>query len=136
MRVLWTLVAGLFLTAVGFLSTTAFDIKLQIPAQHTPSRADFPIVGARAVIPSVIFAFMGLAAFVFLRYALRVSTGVMRRVPRVGSTLDEWKRRSSSSWQQLWQPVKPANIAEGYFIGAIVVSVVVLGVFWRLIAGR
>ena len=131
---MYALVAGLFLTAVGFLSTTAFDIKLQIPAEHTPSRADFPIVGARAVIPSVIFAFMGLAAFVFLRYVLRVSTGAMRRVPRVGSTLDKWRRRSSASWQQLWQPVKPANIAEGYFIGAIVVSVVVLGMFWRLIA--
>ena len=131
---MYALVAGLFLTAVGFLSTTTFDIKLQIPAEYTPSRADFPIVGARAVIPSAIFAFIGLAAFVFLRYALRVSTGAMRRLPRVGSTLDKWRRRSSASWQQLWQPVKPANIAEGYFIGAIVVSVVVLGMFWRLIA--
>ena len=131
---MYALVAGLFLTAVGFLSTTTFDLKLQIPAEHPPSRADFPIVGARAVIPSVIFAFVGLTAFVFLRYVLRVSTGAMRRVPRVGSTLDKWRRRSSASWQQLWQPVKPANIAEGYFIGAIVVSVVVLGMFWRLIA--
>jgi serine/threonine protein kinase len=134
LTVMYALVAGLCLTAVGFLSTTNFDLKLQIPAEYTPSRADYPIVGARAVIPSVIFAFVGLAAFVFLRYALRVSTGAMRRVPKVDSTLDRWKRRSSASWQQLWQPVKPANIAEGYFIGAIVVSVVVLGLFWRLIS--
>jgi hypothetical protein len=131
---MYALVAGLFLTAVGFVSTTAFDIKLQIPAEYTPSRVDFPIVGARAVIPQIIFAFIGLAAFVFLRYTLRVATGAMRRLPRVGSTLDNWRRRSSASWQQLWQPVKPENIAEGYFIGAIVVSVVVLGLYWRLIA--
>jgi hypothetical protein len=95
---------------------------------------DFPLVGARAIIPPVIIGFIGLAAFVLLRYMVRLSTGAMRRVPMVDSTLDRWKRRSSASWQQIWQPVKPANIAEGYFIGAIVVSVVVLGAFSRLLA--
>jgi len=131
---MYAVVTGLLLTAVGFVSTTTFDIKLQIPVEYRPSRTDFPIVGAHAVIPPVIFAFIGLAAFVFLRYTLRVSTGAMRRVPSVDSTLDRWKRRSSASWQQIWQPVKPANIAEGYFIGAMVVSVVVLGAFWRLLS--
>jgi eukaryotic-like serine/threonine-protein kinase len=49
-------------TMVGFLTTRIYDLKLGIPADFTPSRMDFPVVGLQALVPELFYAFVALLA--------------------------------------------------------------------------
>jgi hypothetical protein len=125
---------GALLTAIGFLSTRVYDLKLRIPIEHTPSRTDFAIVGAKALVPAVIFCFVGVVVYVSLRFMWRGTWFGLRRIPAVGQTLKSIQHRSTNAWQQLWQPVKAATVGDAYFIGGIVGVVVLLGFFRNLLS--
>ena len=127
-------VGGVTLTAVGFLTTKVFDLKLRIPSQFTPSRTDFPTVGLEALLPSVIYAFVALVVYVTVKYLVRLLAIGLRRVPSVWQPLDALYRRTKNTWLGLWKSTESATIAEAFFIGAIVVGIAVLAVFWRILA--
>lgn len=121
------------LTGIGFLSTIAYDVTLNIPAEYTPSRTDFPIVGARALVPAVFYGFAVLVAYVSLRYVWRAVVFGLVRVPRVGPTLESMGRRSSAMWFALWKPLSPTTVADVYFVSAVLSGVLLITVFWGLL---
>jgi len=125
---------GALLTVIGILSTRVYDLKLGIPAEYTPSRTDFPIVGAQALVPALVFGFAGAVAYVGLRFAWSGTALGLHRVPVVGPTFESLQRRSTDVWSRLWRPAKVATVADAYFIGGIVVAVVVISPFRRLLA--
>ncbi|MGH6914549.1 MAG: hypothetical protein ACREH3_12690, partial [Geminicoccales bacterium] len=60
-----------FLTLIGMVTQWLFDSELQVPAQYVPTRADFPIMGARAVFPSTVYAIGAVIGFLVIRYLIR-----------------------------------------------------------------
>ncbi len=136
-RVAGTMIAltaglGALLTAIGFLSTRVYDLKLRIPVEHTPSRTDFAIVGAKALVPAVVFCFVGVVVYVGLRFTWRGTWLGLRRIPAVGHTLKSIQHRSTNAWQKLRRPVEAATVGDAYFIGGVIGVVVVLGFFRQL----
>ncbi|GMR13966.1 MAG: hypothetical protein BMS9Abin29_2193 [Gemmatimonadota bacterium] len=125
---------GALLTTVGFLSTRAYDLKLQIPLEYTPSRTDFPVIGAKALVPALIFFFVGAVAYVGLRLVWHGAALGLYRVPGVGRTFESLQQKSTMAWRRLWRPAKVATVADAYFIVGIVAAVVVLIPFRRLLA--
>lgn len=129
------LVAGVaLLTAIGFLSTRVYDIKLQIPAQFTPSRTDFPIVGIQALVLPMVFSFVVIAGYVMVKFLTRFSMYGLGRLPAIGETLETLPRKTYSRWRGFWGTVEPVTIAEVFLITATVVAAIVLGVFRELLA--
>jgi tRNA A-37 threonylcarbamoyl transferase component Bud32 len=127
-------VGGVLLTAIGLLATMTYDDKLQIPSQYTPSRLDFPLIGIRALIPALGQAFFVLVGFVLLRYVIRLLLLVLRRVRAVWARLDALGRRAGEGWQRMWQRIRPASLAESFFIASVVLSAIVLSRFWPLLS--
>lgn len=126
---------GALLITVGFLSTRAYDLKLQIPLEYTPSRTDFPVIGAKALFPTLIFCFAGAVAYVGLRFAWRGAALGLHRVSGVGQTLESLQQRSADAWRRLWRLAAVETVADAYFIGGIIATIVVLSPFRRLLAG-
>jgi hypothetical protein len=132
--VAYLVAGGALLTAIGFLTTAVYDVKLRIPSQFTPSRTDFPVLGIRAVIPGLTIAFVALAGYVVLEWLARLLVVGLRRVRPIGPRLMTWQRRSADTWHRLWGRTNPVAVAELYFILSLVVSVAVLSRFWPLLA--
>jgi hypothetical protein len=124
---------GALLTAIGFLSTRVYDLKLRIPIEHTPSRTDFAIVGAKALVPALVFCFAGVVVYVGLRFVWRGTWLGLRRIPAVGHTLRSIRHRSTNAWRKLWRPVEAATVGDAYFIGGVIGGAVVLGFFRHLL---
>jgi tRNA A-37 threonylcarbamoyl transferase component Bud32 len=122
------------LTAIGFLTTLVYDVKLQMPSQFTPSRTDFPIMGVRALIPALGVAFFALVAYVVLEYAVRLLWLGLGRIPVLGRRLGTLGRETAERWRRAWGGVNPVSTAELFFIAALGISVAVLSRFWPLLA--
>jgi tRNA A-37 threonylcarbamoyl transferase component Bud32 len=122
------------LTVIGFLSTRVYDLKLQIPAQFTPSRTDFPIVGLQALVLPLVFCFVVIAGFVIVKFLMRFSMYGLGRLPAIGETLETWPRKTYSRWRGFWGTVQPVTIAEIFLIAATVVAIIVLGLFRDFLA--
>jgi Protein kinase domain len=125
---------GALLTSVGFLSTRVYDLKLGIPLEFTPSRTDFLVVGAKALVPALIFFFAGAVVFVGLRFAWSGAALGLHRVPTVGRTFESLQKRSTEVWRKLWRPTKVATVADAYFVVSVLAAVVVLSPFRRLLS--
>jgi tRNA A-37 threonylcarbamoyl transferase component Bud32 len=132
--VAYLVAGGALLTGIGFLTTAVYDVKLRIPAEFTPTRTDFPVLGIRAVIPGLTIAFVALAGYVVLEYLTRLLVAGLRRVRPIGPRLVTWQRRSADTWHRLLGRTSPVAVAELYFIVSLVVSVAVLSRFWPLLA--
>jgi len=115
------LVAGAALTALGLLTTAVFDIKLSLPAQFTPSRSDFPILGLRTLVPFFFYLFALLAAHLILR-----SLG---RLLGFGA----WLRSLRDTWVRIRSKLEPGTIAEAFFLVALVLGILALRHFWPLV---
>jgi hypothetical protein len=122
------------LTLMGFLSTRALDLKMDIPSQFSPSRVDLPIVGLQTLTMPITYCFVFVVAFVVVKFVIRFSLYGLGRLPTIGETLETWPRRTYGHWRKLWQGVEPVTIAETFFIAATVLSVAVLGAFRHLLA--
>lgn len=127
--------ALVMLTMIGFLTTIVYDVAMGIPAEFTPSRWDFPVLGVRALIPAAVWGFVALVAFVALARLVRLLAAGVRRVPGVHQTVDGWKSRSATAWHGLWTAASPVTIAELHFLAALAVSVLVLFLFARALPG-
>ncbi len=128
-----TSLAAVLLTIIGFLTTRVYDAKLAMPAEYTPSRLDFPLVGLQAVLPVLVNAFVAFMAFVALKYLWRLSNFGLRRVAGVGDTLDSWREASREAGRKVWTAMSPTTIADLFFFGAIIASILVLVPFREFI---
>ena len=118
------------LTSIGFFATQVYDNMLALPAEYTPSRSDFPLVGLQALVPVLIFAFV---AFMAVKYLWRLSNFGARRVPRVRNTLDAWRTATTDAVRKASTALSPTTIADLFFLGATTASVVVLASFHELL---
>ena len=121
------------LTSIGFFTTRVYDTMLALPAEYTPSRSDFPFVGLQALLPVLVFAFVEFVAFMALKYLWRLSHFGVRRVPGVSDTLDSWRTATTDAVQKAWTALSPTTIADSFFLGATIASVVVLMSFHELL---
>ena len=121
------------LSGIGFLTTLAYDVKLQMPSQFTPSRADFPVLGIRALIPALSIAFFVLVAVVVLQYLARLLRVGLGRLPGMGAKLEALGLRAAEGRRRVWSRVNPVAAAELFFIAGLVVSLAVLSRFWPLL---
>src|SRR5690606_9582594 len=83
----------LLLTAVGFLNTTIYDVKLKVPSIYTPTRLDFPIVGLRALVPGIFVMFLLLILYVMSKHLLRFVMWLATRRSTGWDTTDHIKSR-------------------------------------------
>jgi serine/threonine protein kinase len=125
--------AGVLLSLIGFLTTRVYDLKLGIPLEHTPSRTDFIVVGAKALVPPIIFFFTAVVAYVGLKFVWRAFSAGLHKVPAVDHTMETLQVRTTEAWRSLWRTAEAGTVADAYFIGGIVVSVVVLSLFRPLL---
>ena len=128
-----SLIVALF-ALIGFITTRVYDTKLALPAEYTPSRIDFPLVGLRAMVPVLAMAFTAFMAFIALKYLWRLSDLGVRRVPGVSETLDSWRATSADAGRRAWTALSATTIADLFFLGAIIASVVVLTPFRGFLA--
>jgi uncharacterized membrane protein YhdT len=127
-------VSFVLLTTIGFLTTRVYDEKLGIPAEFSPTRSDFPVVGLQAFIPELFWGFWVVLAFVALSYVWRVVSYGLHRAPGIGNTLDSLRHTSSQAWWRVWTPLSPITVADAFFLTAFLAGVVVLSPFWELLS--
>jgi len=121
-------------TAVGFLTTRIYDVKLRIPSEYTPTRTDYPIVGLQALVPVLFYAFVALLAWVILSQAWRLASYGLHRAPAVGDTLDSLRRSTSEAWEGMVSGLSPTALADAFFLAAVAGGIVALVPFRELIA--
>jgi hypothetical protein len=123
--------AGVFalITVIGFVTTAVYDWKMQMPLEYTPSRLDFPIVGARALIPMLIFAFASVIVVLILKYVIRFAGFGVRGIPQFRSSSESIARIVFPVWQKTLGSAKAETIADVYLIASILVSFIVLSLF-------
>jgi serine/threonine protein kinase len=68
----------LLLVAIGFLTTKAYDLKLQVPDQFTPTRTDFLMVGVEAMVPFVVFSSLMVLAVAVVSRLVRLGLSLRR----------------------------------------------------------
>ena len=121
------------LTTIGFFSTLAYDVALGIPAEYTPSRTDFPIVGARALVQPLFWVFVLATGYVVGRHALQAAAYGAVRVPGLGRSLESWGHRTAEAVRSIGRPRDASTLAEVYFIGAVVIGLIALRLLWPLL---
>ena len=130
-----TLVGLALLTTIGFLTTRVYDVKLGVPAEFSPTRSDFPVVGLQALVPELFWGFWAVLGFVAVSYGWRVVSYGLHRAPGLGDTLDTWRRTSSQAWWKVWTPLSPITVADAFFLAAFLAGVVVLIQFREFFSG-
>ncbi|MBT8397377.1 MAG: serine/threonine protein kinase [Gemmatimonadetes bacterium] len=123
------LAAGVVFTVVGFLTNLAYDVKLGIPSDYTPSRWDFPVLGLRALIPVLVFGLGASVAFWILGNLWRILSAGLQRTPGVGKTYDSLRNTATGVWRNMWTPLSPKTVADVFLLGAIVAGLVSLAPF-------
>jgi hypothetical protein len=123
------------LTLIGFWTVVAYDAVMELPAEYTPSRLDFPILGMRAILPGAVYGLLALLAIIGTRQALRLGYFGARRVPVLRTSLDSWVDRLSVSSASLRRNVDATTAGELCFFWSVVGSGAVLSLFWRQLPG-
>jgi hypothetical protein len=118
--------ALLMLTAIGFLTIAVYDVKMQLPVEYTPSRFDFPIIGARAAIPLLIFVAGAMIALLIMKYVVRLVMYGAMKVSSLSESSAVRSRRGVQLANQTWRSANPETVADLYLIGSIVISFLVL----------
>jgi len=119
-------------TAVGFVTTRIYDLKLRIPADFTPSRTDFPIVGIQALVPELFYAFVAILAYVILGQTWRLATYGLRRTWAVGDTLDSLRRSTADAWRGAVASLSSTAAADLFFITVVAAGLLALAPFREL----
>ncbi len=137
----WAAVAGVIAaatlgitSAVGFVNTRIYDLKLGIPADFTPTRTDFPIVGLQALVPVLFYAFAALLAYVILSHTWRLASMGLRRAPRVGDTLEALRRSTADAWRGAVASLSSTAVADLFFVGVVVAGLLALAPFRELVS--
>ncbi len=121
------------LTLIGFLTTVVYDVKMQLPIEFTPSRVDFPVIGARALIPVLSIAFVVVIVLLIMKYVFRVLLYGIRKMPVTESSMTT-PRKWVERWDRLRRNANPETVGELYLIGSILISVLVVARFSDLFA--
>jgi hypothetical protein len=119
-------------TAVGFVTTRIYDLKLGIPADFSPSRTDFPIVGIQALVPVLFYAFVAILAYVIFGQTWRLATYGLRRAPAVGDTLESLRRSTSEAWRDTVSAMSSTAVADLFFISVVAAGLLALAPFREL----
>ncbi|MDX1578272.1 MAG: serine/threonine-protein kinase [Gemmatimonadota bacterium] len=119
---------------IGFLSTMAFDLKLQVPPGHSPSRSDHLIVGAQALLNVGVLTLVAVALFVFLRYAFGRVTTTVTKVPVLRRTTRVLDRHVVRRWNRLVEAAGSMTLAETFFLAVALSAVLLLSRFWDLLS--
>jgi hypothetical protein len=117
-------------TAVGYFTNRVYDVKLGIPAEFTPSRADLPIVGFQAMIPVMVFGAVACLGYVFLHRASRLASTGLQRTPGIGKTYESLTTAATGVWQKLWNSLSPRAAGELFVFFAVFSSILVIAPFW------
>ncbi len=125
------LAALLTFTAVGFSTNRAYDVKLGIPAEFTPSRADLPLVGLQAMIPVIVFGALALGAFALLRGAGRLASTGLQRAPGIGKTYGSLSSAATGVWWKVWEGLTPKTAADLFLFLVVISSVAAVSPFWE-----
>ena len=132
--VIGTLGALALVTVAGFVTNRAYDLALDIPPSHTPSRSDFFLLGLQALLPEAIFAFLALLAWVAARYAMRGVGWLLHRNRRMAATLDATRSTVAGAWRGARNRLEPTTIADLYLLAAVATGLVVLVPFRDFLA--
>jgi hypothetical protein len=116
-------------TAVGYFTNRVYDVKLGIPAEFTPSRADLPVVGFQAMIPVLVFAALAFLGYAFLHRASRLASTGLQRTPGIGKTYESLTTAATGVWQKLWNSLSPNAAAELFVFFAVLSSVLAIAPF-------
>jgi hypothetical protein len=116
-------------TAVGYFTNRVYDLKLGIPTEFTPSRADLPIVGFQAMIPVLVFGALAFAGYALLHRAGRLASTGLQRTPGIGKTYGSLTVAATGIWQKLWNHLSPTAAAELFLFLAVVSSAIAVSPF-------
>jgi Protein kinase domain len=126
--------ALLLLTVIGLINCAVYDVKMQMPDGVSLLRKDLAVIGARALIPGLIFCFVMLVTFVALKFAGRLLVLALRRAPRIGPALEHWTRQTSERMRSLRENIDPMVAAEVFLVVSVLVSIPVLLFFEPLLS--
>ena len=130
----WVAGALAVATMIGFLSTTAFDMKIQVPEAFSPTRSDHLVVGARALLPVLVLSLVSLGLFLTLRQVAGQAGRTLTKVPVLGRTTRTIDRRLFARGASVLSSARPRTLGDAYFFGLIAISLVVLVRFGDLLA--
>ncbi|MDX1396681.1 MAG: serine/threonine-protein kinase, partial [Gemmatimonadota bacterium] len=128
-------VGGVALTAaIGFLTTTAFDIKVQMPDAFRPSSTRHLTMGGRALLPVAAFGLFALGLFFVARFvAKRVGAGIMK-LPVFAPATDAFERRVVTPGNRFVRAVRSATLGDAFFVSLVAVSLFVVTRFGDLLS--
>ncbi|MFV1987732.1 MAG: protein kinase [Gemmatimonadota bacterium] len=130
-----TILGALALTLfVGFLTTTAFDIKLQMPESFDPSRSDHLAVGARALLPVVVFALATLGILLGIRLVMRRVSETLTKVRAFSGATRAIDKHVLTRGTKLLASARPSTLGDTFFVALIGVSSIVLVRFGDLLS--
>jgi hypothetical protein len=125
--VVGAVIATLFATVVGYLSTRAFDVKLQMPVAFVPSRTDYTAVGLHALFPVAVLGFAAVLAWILTRQAGRlVATLAGTLTPGLASRVRSAGQTVRPRWHTFWGSARAAAAADAYFAVSILASALVV----------
>lgn len=119
---------------IGFLSTKAFDLKLGVPATHSPTRSDHLVVGAQALVNVTVLTLVAIVVFVAAKYAFRRVVTTLTRVPGLNRTTKALDRHVLGRWDRLVKSAGSTTLAETFFLVTGVAAVLVLSGFRELLS--
>ncbi|NNF38448.1 MAG: serine/threonine protein kinase [Gemmatimonadetes bacterium] len=120
--------------AAGGLSNLAFDLALDVPADHIPTDANVITVGLRAMIPEFVYILLAVLALVTVRSLGGLVLSLVRTAPPAARTLDRLTRRARGRWRALWGRFGARTLADVFVVGAVVATFVVLAPFRDFLA--
>jgi hypothetical protein len=137
LRVLAGIAAALIVpTMVGFLTIRAFDVKVGLPEQISPSRSDYLTVGLKALIGPFVNGSLLVLAFLVVFYAARFLHALVGRAGAPGRTMQSAADRLRAGWFEFWGNARPDTVADCFFITAVVSSAFLLAASWPLVSAH
>jgi hypothetical protein len=113
------------LATVGMLATRVFDRKVQMPLMYAPSRGDYLAVGAQALIPLVIWGFLGLGVWLLIvRYLLPWTEGGISRLTH--AALGKRMTARGSTRKRAARPLSGASLADLFLVAMVAFSIAVI----------
>jgi hypothetical protein len=128
-------VASLFgVGVIGFLATTAFDLKLQVPVDFSPTEPNHLLVGGRALLPVLVLAFVALIAGLLIRVIGQRVGATLTRVPVLSGPARAVDARLTTKVTRAMRGARPAALADGFLALMVVASIVALWPFGDLLS--
>lgn len=112
----------------GFVANAVYDLRMEIPSGHRSTDFSLIVIGAKALVPSIFFAFVWFAGYFILKQVARLFVTWVKATSTVEVSVQNW-RRSSDSLRTRLREIHPRTLAEVFVSVGVVVSLVVLITF-------